>query len=64
MTISDTNTYKVTKETLEFAQKTAVNSKDENSRKRIYEALICLRTLAEYFISEGYSINLENNLFK
>lgn len=64
MTIFDTTAYEVSQETFEFAQKIAVNSKNETSRKRIYGALICLRTLAEYFTSEGYTIDLENNLFR
>lgn len=63
MTIFDSTAYEVSKETFEYAQKVAVRAKDETSRKRIYEALICLYTLAEYFTSEGYTIDLENNLF-
>jgi len=62
MTLFDSTAYEVTKETLRYAKSIAKDSKNEFSRKRIYEALICLRTLAEYFEDEGFRVDNQSTL--
>ena len=62
MTLFDSTAYKVSEETFRYAKKIAKGFKTEFSRKRIYEALICMRTLAEYFESEGFIVDNQSTL--
>ena len=64
MTISKSTELKVSNETFEYAAEIASGAKDEFSRKRIYESVVCLKSLADYLKSEGYIPDINNCLYK
>ena len=64
MTILDSTVFKISEDTFEYAKEIASGAKDEFSRKRIYESVLCMKTLADYFKTQGYITDINNCFYK